>query len=232
MNVKIFKYDPAMDAKPYYKTYNVPWKKNITVLEILVYVHENHEAIAFDYSCRGRVCGRCAMMLDGIPMMACYTPINKDRDIVLEPLKGFPVIRDFIVDKSKILERIAKIEARVRSKPLVQSDITAVMDPALAKKIGNLEWCCRCLSCVAACPVINEDKDPEKFIGPAGLVALGLRYYDPFDEADRIVEAVQNGLYACIMCGECNNVCPAAEIDHLEVYAELRKEAEKKGLNT
>ncbi|MBU1055101.1 MAG: succinate dehydrogenase/fumarate reductase iron-sulfur subunit, partial [Proteobacteria bacterium] len=56
MNVKILKYDPAMDAKPYYKIYNVPWKKNITVLEIIVYVHENHEAIAFDYSCRGRVC--------------------------------------------------------------------------------------------------------------------------------------------------------------------------------
>ncbi|MBU1055786.1 MAG: 4Fe-4S dicluster domain-containing protein [Proteobacteria bacterium] len=221
-----------MDAKPYYKIYNVPWKKNITVLEIIVYVHENHEAIAFDYSCRGRVCGRCAMMLDGEPMMACFTPIKNDRDIVLEPLKGFPVIRDFIVDKSKILERIAKIESRVRSKPLVEKDITAVMDPALAKKIGNLEWCCRCLCCVAACPVINEMKEPEKFIGPAGIVAFGLRYYDPFDELDRVLEAVQNGLYACIMCGNCNNVCPAAEIDHLGLYGELRKEAEKKGLNT
>lgn len=230
MNVKIQKYDPSTDAGPYYKTYNVPWKKNITVLEVLVYIHENHEAIAFDYSCRGRVCGRCSMMLDGEPVMACYTPVGKDRDIVLEPLRGFPVIRDFIVDKSKTRDRIAKIEARVRSKPLVQSDITAKMDPALAKKIGNLEWCCRCLSCIAACPVINEDKDQEKFIGPAGIIAIGLRYYDPFDEGDRVVEAVQNGLYECIMCGKCNEVCPAAEIDHLGVYSELREEAKKKGL--
>lgn len=231
MNVKILRYDPSTDAVPYYKTYNVPWKKNITVLETIVYIHEHHEAIAFDYSCRGRVCGRCSMMLDGTPVVACYTPILKDSDIVLEPLRGFPVIRDFIVDKSKTQDRIAKIEARVRAKPLVKSDITAPMDINLAKKIGDLEWCCRCLSCIAACPVINEDKDQEKFIGPAGLVAIGLRHFDPFDEGDRVVEAVQNGLYECIMCGNCHTVCPAAEIDHLEVYAELRKEAEKRSLN-
>ncbi|WP_435549829.1 hypothetical protein [Desulfobacterium sp. N47] len=82
----------------------------------------------------------------------CYTPVGKDRDIVLEPLRGFPAIRDFIVDKSKTRDRIAKIEARVRSKPLVQSDITAKMDPALAKKIGNLEWCCRCLKLYCRLP--------------------------------------------------------------------------------
>jgi len=40
MKVKIQKFNPAKDAKPYYKTYDVPWKKNMTVLEAIMYVYE------------------------------------------------------------------------------------------------------------------------------------------------------------------------------------------------
>ncbi|MGV8058481.1 MAG: succinate dehydrogenase/fumarate reductase iron-sulfur subunit [Smithellaceae bacterium] len=230
MKVTILKYDPTKDAEPYYKTYEVPWKKHMTVLEAIVYIHEHHEPVAFDYSCRGRVCGRCAMTLNGEPTMACFTHI-KDQDNKLEPLRGYPVIRDFVVDKSKLHDAIGKIQSRIIEKPVTDREaILAPMDPVLAKKIGAIEWCCRCLCCNAACPVVNDQKKQGKFIGPVGIIASALRYYDPFDEGDRVTEAVQNGLFECIMCGRCNKVCPADEIDHLKIYSELRKEATERGL--
>lgn len=43
MKVKVQRFNPAKDAKPYYKTYEVPWKKNMTVLEALMYIYENYE---------------------------------------------------------------------------------------------------------------------------------------------------------------------------------------------
>ena len=87
MKIRISKFDPAVDAEPYYITYDVPFKEKMTLLEAIVYVHENNEAVNYDYSCHGRMCGRCAVMLDGIPSLACSTPII-DSSHTIEPLKG------------------------------------------------------------------------------------------------------------------------------------------------
>jgi len=231
MKVKIQKFNPAKDAKPYYKTFDVPWKKNMTVLEALMYVYENFDPIAFDYSCHGgRVCGRCGVMVNGKPVMACFTPIEKGTDITVEPQKGSPVERDLIVDRTEMQDRISNIERRIRSKPLEPKDLQKDFDPVVKQKLDDLEWCCRCLSCNAGCPVLNDMSDPEKYIGPAGMRAIGLRHFDPNDEGDRVLEAVQNGLYNCILCGQCDKNCPSSEIKHVELFKELRAEAEKRGL--
>lgn len=230
MKVKVQKFNPAKDAKPYYKTYDVPWKTNMTVLEALMYVYENHEPIAFDYSCRGRVCGRCSMMVNGKPAMACFTPIENGQDITVEPLRGYPVERDLIVDKTEMQDRISKLERRVRSTPMKAADIEKQYDVKVKQTLDDLEWCCRCLSCNAGCPVLNEMSNPEKYIGPAGMRAIALRYVDPNDEGDRVLEAVQNGLFNCILCGQCDQNCPASEIKHVEMFKTLRAEAEKRGL--
>lgn len=231
MKVKVFRYDPAVDDAPAYETYEVEWKEHITVLEVLTNIYENHAPIACDSSCRGRVCGRCAMMLDGEPVMACYTPLKTDSDIVLEPLAGFPVIRDFIVDKRKLNTRISNISNKIRYQPMTKEEIEAPIDFALANKIKSLEWCSRCYSRVSSCPAYNNPSGSDGFVGPVGLVTLGLRFYDPNDQGDRVIEAVQNGLFTCILCGKCDSVCQADEIEHVSLYNELRAAAESRGLS-
>ncbi len=62
----------------------------MTLLQALVYINENCEELAYDWSCRGRICGRCAMMLDGVACTACTAPLTDDPHTV-EPLEGFPV---------------------------------------------------------------------------------------------------------------------------------------------
>ena len=103
------------------------------------------------------------------------------------------------------------------------------MEPGLFEKMAPLEYCARCGVCMAACPVVQE-KGLKEYIGPTGMIAIANRFYDPYDQGDRVVEAVQNGLWNCIMCGKCDEVCKALEIDHLSVFEDLRAAAQARGL--
>jgi fumarate reductase iron-sulfur subunit len=226
MKIKIYKYDPAVDAAPYYIEHDIPYKEKMTMLEAIVYVHENFEAVNYDYSCHGRMCGRCAVMLDGTPALACSTPL-KDADHTIEPLKGMTVIRDLVVDKSDLDDRLSKQYTRVRTEPIKAEEIDN-FDGAKAKTIYEVVNCTRCGMCDAVCPA--KEADPDKYVGPATMTAVAFRFYDSFDQADRVLEAVSNGMYHCIMCGKCDQVCPRPEIRHVDMWTELRAEAVKRNL--
>lgn len=229
MKVSVQKYDPSVDEAPYMKEFEVEYHENMTVLEALVAINDTQEPVVFDYSCRGRTCGRCAMALDGMPCLACVTLVDESGDNEITPLPGFPVVRDLIVDKTKVTNRVASIMVRQRAFPLELEEVQAPVDPETYAKIDPLEHCARCCVCTAACPVVAE-KGLKDFIGPTGFVAIGLRHYDPFDQGDRIVEALQNGLLDCTECGTCTMVCKALEINHLSMIRDLKAEAEKRGL--
>ena len=210
MKVSIQKYDPSVDERPYVVDYEVDWRENMTVLEAITAINDGQEPVVFDFSCRGRDCGRCAVSLNGKPCLACVTLVNEEGENLVAPLPNFPVVRDLIVDKTKVTDRVA-----------VTMRLYAKMDP--------LEHCSRCCVCTANCPVVAE-KGLKKFAGPTQLIAIALRHYDPYDQGDRVIEAVQAGLFECIQCGACDEVCKALEIDHLGTWADLRAAAEERGL--
>ncbi len=230
MKVSIQKYNPNIDVAPHMEEYEVPESENLTVLKAIIYIHENIEPIAFDYSCRGRVCGRCAMMLNGEPCMACTTALKGDKNVI-EPLAGFRVIKDLVVDKTEFHDRITNLERRVRADIITEDEIYQPVDyENVFKNVDSLEWCARCGCCQSVCPVVNSPEKGNLYVGPSGMVAIALRYFDPYDKGDRVTQAVQEGLWNCIMCGKCDEVCPAAEIDHQKIYKILRDEATLAGL--
>lgn len=230
MKVTIQKYDPTVDSEPYLQDYDVPMSENLTVLKAILYIHENIEPIAFDYSCRGRVCGRCAVMVNGESCTAC-TKAMKDEDVLIEPLAGFPIVRDLVVDKTRFHDRISGVEQRVRATPISHEEAVAPIDyEKVFNKVDPLEWCARCGCCQSMCPAVNSLDKGGNYVGPAAMIGIALRHYDPLDQGDRIVQAVQEGLWNCIMCGKCDEVCPVHEIEHLQTWTELRAEAEKRSL--
>ena len=229
MKVSIQKYDPSVDEQPYVVDFDIPFHEHMTVLEALVAVNDDYAPVVFDYSCRGRTCGRCAMSLNGTPCLACVTLVEEDGENLIEPLPGFPIVRDLVVDKTKVNARVASIMTRRRAKPVTLEEINAPVDPEVYAKMDPLEHCARCGVCTASCPVVTQ-MGLKKFAGPEQMLAIGLRYYDPYDQGDRVVEAVQNGLFNCIQCGTCDTVCKALEIDHLSVWADLRAAAQERGL--
>ena len=67
MKITVCKYDPSTDEAPYYIEGEIAYKDNMTALQSLVDFHENVAPVSFDYSCGCRLCGRCAMLLNGAP---------------------------------------------------------------------------------------------------------------------------------------------------------------------
>ncbi|MDR0500359.1 MAG: 4Fe-4S dicluster domain-containing protein [Coriobacteriales bacterium] len=230
MKVTIQKYDPAVDALPYTKDYDIPYTENMTALKAILDVHEKCEPIAFDYSCRGRVCGRCSVMVNGTAGTACTTAIP-DKAVTIEPLRGFRIVKDLVVDKTEFHDRISALELRSRATEISYEDVLAPVDyDNVFMKLDPLEWCARCGSCQAMCPAVHDASSKDTYLGPAGMIAIGLRFFDPYDTGDRISQAVQEGLWNCIMCGMCDEVCPALEIEHIATWTKLREEATARNL--
>lgn len=231
MKFTVYKYNPMVDVEPTYVSGEVPFTENMTALHALMYFDENIEHINYDHSCRSRVCGRCAMTLNGKACLVCVTRLESNEDYELEPLQGFPVIHDLVVDKHAFDDRISGISERVRIEPFNAETIKA--DPAtyteeVEKQVYAMDYCCRCGCCTSGCPA--HAMFPEEYVGPAAMVAIAYRHLDPLDQGDRVLEAVSSGIFHCTECGLCDEVCAQSEIEHVKMWKAFKAEAEARGL--
>ena len=208
---KIYRYDPDKDAKPYMQTVQVELDGHERMLlDALVKLKKMDPTIAFRRSCREGVCGSDAMNINGKNGLACLTNMNSLKgDIVLKPLPGLPVIRDLIVDMTQFFKQYHSI------KPYLQSDIYAAEDkerlqsPEEREELDGLYDCILCASCSTACP--SSWWNPDKFVGPAGLLQAYRFIADSRDTStserlDNLEDPYR--LFRCHTIMNCVDVCP------------------------
>lgn len=197
--------------------------ESASFLEMLDLVNEKiladgGEPIAFDHDCREGICGMCSLVIDGVahgPERAtttCQLHMRhfKDGDtITIEPFraKGFPVIRDLIVDRSAF-ERIQQaggfISVRTGSAP----DANATPIPKDdADKAFAAASCIGCGACVAAC------KNASAMLFVAAKVShLNLLPQGKPEKDQRAVAMLRQmdaeGFGNCTNYFECEAVCP------------------------
>lgn len=232
MKLRIQKYNPLTDPKPYYVEGEVEYREGITALDAIYLFHTQVEPVNFDYSCGGRVCGRCGVMIDGEPKLMCYTVLD-DSEHTIEPLSGYDIIRDLVVDRSDFDRRIAELDTRIMTEPVTEENFVpkdwdgkAYMEE-YSDLISYLERCARCGMCNITCSALQVDK--ESYVGPAQMIQIALKDLDWYDQGDRIAQAVSSGLYHCIECGNCDNTCTMM-IPHMKVWKYLRTRAEERDL--
>jgi len=238
IRAKIFRYNPALDAKPSYQTYDVPWRPHMSVLELLRYVHEESQPLSFYYSCRAAACGMCSVQVNGRPVLACVTPVPPG-DMLIEPLAGFRVCKDVIVDRTEVETRLYGVMPWFsRTKPMAEP---LEMPPEAYVRTAVLQLCKDCLCCHSVCPVLAEEGFG-RFAGPYVLTKLATRYFDTREDFadERLKTAVREGLFECILCGSCDEVCPRGQmvetpgypncsIRHVEIFKAMMDRAEEKG---
>ncbi len=120
VTIKVFRFDPDKDKEPYFDSFKVQVKKGMTVLEALFDILENQDgSLGFRYSCRGAICGSCAMHINGSYRLACQTQIEKleVEEIVIKPLGHLPVIKDLVVDMRPFFEKYESIIPYLISNP-------------------------------------------------------------------------------------------------------------------
>ncbi|NEV62574.1 succinate dehydrogenase iron-sulfur subunit [Thiorhodococcus minor] len=185
------------------------------------------EPVAWEHNCMEEVCGACAMLINGVPKPACSALVDQlAQPIVLEPLPKFPVVRDLIVDRSRIDDGFRRVKAWI--------DIDGPWDiHEGAPRISQRQWsesylysrCMSCGCCMAACPQFGPHAD---FMGPAPLAQVRLMNAHPtgrYDKADRLHAIVaEGGLSDCGNAQNCVRVCPKA-IPLTSAIGELGRQA-------
>ncbi len=101
INVQVYR-SPSQDREDEaregeYKECSIPYKDRMTILNVLDYIHENHDrSLAYYKSCRIGKCTGCLVEVDGRNKLACTT-LAKD-GMKIAPPKGRKVIRDLVVE--------------------------------------------------------------------------------------------------------------------------------------
>jgi succinate dehydrogenase/fumarate reductase-like Fe-S protein len=69
----------------------------MSVLGVLSYIYENLDpSLAFYFSCRGRKCGGCTMLVNSKAVLAC--DVLASENMTIEPLPKRKIIRDLVVE--------------------------------------------------------------------------------------------------------------------------------------
>ena len=100
VTLRVFRRDPSCDSSPCYQEFEVPLKGPISVLMALEYVYEHLDpTLAFRrYCCGTSRCQSCLMRADGKMIMACSILADGGKTILLEPVEGYRLIKDLVVD--------------------------------------------------------------------------------------------------------------------------------------
>jgi succinate dehydrogenase / fumarate reductase iron-sulfur subunit len=226
LTLSIYRYNPEVDAEPYMKDYEIaiPVKGDPMLLTLLERLKaEQDSSITYRRSCREGVCGSDGMNINGTNGLACITSLsqlNSDK-IVIRPLPGFPVIRDLAVDLSQFYQQYERIE------PYLQNDEVApaqerLQSPEERAQLDGLYECILCACCTSSCPSFWWN--PEKFVGPAGLLQARRFLADSRDKATQHrLDKLQDpfSVFRCRTIMNCANVCPKG-LNPTQAIAKIR----------
>lgn len=228
LSLSIYRYNPEVDDKPYMKDYEItiPAKSDPMLLTLLERLKaEQDVTITYRRSCREGVCGSDGMNINGTNGLACITKLselNTDK-IVVRPLPGFPVVRDLVVDMSQFYQQYERIE------PYLQNDEVAparerLQSPEERSQLDGLYECILCACCTSSCPSFWWN--PDKFVGPAGLLQARRFLADSRDTATaHRLDKLQDpfSVFRCRSIMNCANVCPKG-LNPTQAISNIRKQ--------
>jgi len=208
---KIYRYDPDKDAKPYMQDLTVellPTDKML--LDALQRIKADvDDSLALRRSCREGVCGSDAMNINGKNGLACTTNLKElPETIILRPLPGLPVIRDLIVDMTQFYKQYESIKPYLINDS-IPPEKERLQSPTEREELDGLYECILCACCSTSCPSFWWN--PDKFVGPAGLLQAYRFIADSRDEAtgarlDNLEDPYR--LFRCHSIMNCVDVCP------------------------
>lgn len=214
MKVSIYRYNPETDKKPKMQDYEVqiPGGKDVMVLDVLEMLKEQDPSLSYRRSCREGVCGSDGMNINGKNGLACITHLsdvkNGHKHLKIRPLPGLPVVRDVVVDMSQFYKQYEKIKPYlINNSP--KPAIERLQTPEDRDKLDGLYECILCACCSTACPSFWWN--PDKFIGPSGLLQAYRFLVDSRDEAtqERLSDLADPfSVFRCRGIMNCVAVCP------------------------
>jgi succinate dehydrogenase / fumarate reductase, iron-sulfur subunit len=209
VTLRIKRYNPETDIKPLFKEYELEVESTDRVLDALNQVKWKHDGtLTYRRSCAHGVCGSDAMRINGRNRLACKILMGDlGRKVTIEPLIGFHVIKDLVVDMDKFFDAYKSIKPYlIADEPPVGRERLQSQDDR--DKFEDTTKCILCAACTTACPVSWTNED---FVGPAAIVNAHRFIFDSRDEGAAQRLQILNkggGVWRCRTVFNCTEACP------------------------
>jgi succinate dehydrogenase / fumarate reductase iron-sulfur subunit len=180
------------------------------LLDALIRIKEMDDSLSLRRSCREGVCGSDAMNINGKNGLACITNLaDLKTPVELRPLPGMPVIRDLVVDMSQFFKQYHSVKPYLSNDNPAPETEERLQSPEERAELDGLYECILCACCSTSCPSFWWN--PDKFVGPAGLLQAYRFLADSRDEStserlDNLEDPYR--LFRCHSIMNCVDVCP------------------------
>ena len=224
VNVKIKRYNPEEDARPYWAEYKLEVQGTDRVLDIINEIKwETDGTLSYRRSCAHGICGSDAMMINGVNRLACKV-LARDlgEKISIEPIRGLPVLKDLIVDMEPFIDAYkAVLPFFINEDPAPPTErYQSVEDREIFDASTK---CILCAACTTSCPVFWTNG---RYLGPAAIVNAHRFIFDSRDQgADERMQVLNqaNGLWRCRTAYNCTEACPR-DIPITQAIEEVKRE--------
>ncbi len=241
-NSKMIRFKIKRQAGPgqpaHWEEFEIPYKPNMNVISCLQYIAEHPKTVdgrastpvIWDCNCLEEVCGACSMLVNGAVRQSCSALIDNLLEqtdggaITLEPMSKFPVVRDLMVDRTRMFENLKAVKAWVPIDGTHNMGFGPTEPQDAQDTRYKLSQCMTCGCCLEACPQFQVDN---QFQG--AQVWSQVRYFNMHKTGaamkEERLEAVMGngGINDCGNAQVCVQVCPK-EIPLTESIADVGRQ--------
>ncbi|MEJ2499736.1 MAG: succinate dehydrogenase iron-sulfur subunit [Campylobacterales bacterium] len=226
----VFRFNSETDYLPHYKKIEMEVTSEEVVLDILNRIKWEHDG-SFSYrrSCRHGICGACAIKVNGKGVLACKERMNDlielfGTEMTLEPLSVKRAVKDMIIDKEDFWKKHEQVKPYLVDEIDEHPESENLVSPQEEAQLLEADYCIQCGLCHYSCPSLENN---EAYIGPAAFAAAYRFNADVRDQATLerldIVNAPDQGVWDCVKCYECQEVCPK-EVNPIEKITKLHNQ--------
>lgn len=213
----------GIPGNQYWEQFSVELKVGLNVIAALMEIQRNPvnskgkktTPVAWESGCLEEVCGSCAMLINGMPRMACTALLPEivkktaSNVVTLAPFTKFPLIRDLVVDRQAMFDPLKRLKAWVPVDGYCDEGPGPLVSQEQQEVMYRLSTCMSCGCCSEGCPQINKRS---AFIGPAPIAQVRLFSIHKtarllHSERVRTLQE-EGGIANCGNAQNCVRVCP------------------------
>lgn len=210
MNIKILR-QRGPGGKPYWQEFYYEKNEDQSVAGMLDELNYEDDLkdiygnaaprIQWECSCLQGMCGACAMVINGVPALACATFLRdtKGDKLTVEPLRKFPTVTDLVVDRGIIQDNLRDVNAYIGE--------YKEADPDEYDHMYSAAKCLKCGLCLEVCPNYSDGRTffGALFANDSYLIAKRSKI------SDQSIKKEYNKHFAkgCSKSLSCVDVCPA-----------------------
>ncbi|MGI8477409.1 MAG: succinate dehydrogenase iron-sulfur subunit [Thermomicrobiales bacterium] len=209
VTLRIKRYNPDVDVKPAFREYQVEVESTDRVLDALNQIKWYQDgSLTYRRSCAHGVCGSDAMRINGRNRLACKMPMGElGKKVTIEPLLGFAVVKDLVVDMDEFFEGYKSVKPYLISEGAPSAG-EWLQSPEERARFEDTTKCILCAACTTSCPITGTNKE---FVGPAAIVNAHRFIFDSRDQgtSERLrIMNQRSGVWRCRTIFNCTEACP------------------------